>query len=473
MKRIRHNLLLLCGLLLAVGCQREKGDVPITSMVDIAITTDTAETRTYINESAQRVEWSSDDKIIIFENSSSATSRPAIITNGKATFSASFANTPLTKTFTYNALYPAASYIGTSSGIDVERIAVTLPDTQHATTESFDPAADMLIAKPQTTNTQAQALSMQFKRIVALAKLSITGLPSGTRISEVEFSANGKSLAGACSIDLSMGEIAASSNAKECVTVSYDTSVASTTPIYFNCYPTTLTEGDSFSVTITTDKGNKYTKSVTLTPGRTLTFEQGNLNTFRVDMSGISAVEPEVDYQVGNIYDIYGSKGVAYAIKADKQGCTWVYFFSMDEADLQWSTENVWCNCLSIRGDWNTEDMLRNGTSPDNYPAAQWCVAHGDGWFMPSSEELQWMWDAISNNEHNFQSASVAAYNKLLSDNGGMPFVETYYWSSNETTDDMIEVIAFMADSIVCLAPYKSSKLTVRAVCRKQIETAN
>jgi hypothetical protein len=59
-----------------VGCQREEGDMPITSMVDIVITTDTAETRTYINESAQRVEWSSGDKIIIFENSASAASRP-------------------------------------------------------------------------------------------------------------------------------------------------------------------------------------------------------------------------------------------------------------------------------------------------------------------------------------------------------------------------------------------------------------
>ena len=296
MKRIRHNLLLLCGLLLAVGCQREEGDVPITSMVDIAITTDTAETRTYINESAQRVEWSSGDKIIIFENSSSATSRPAIITNGKATFSASFAKTPLTKTFTYNALYPAASYIGTSSGIDVERIAVTLPDTQHATAESFDPAADMLIAKPQTTNTQAQALSMQFKRIVALAKLSITGLPSGTRISEVEFSANGKSLAGACSIDLSMGEIAAYSNAKECVTVNYDTSVASTTPIYFTCNPQSLEEGDALVVRVVTDRAT-YTRTVEIPEGRTLDFEEGDMAKFSVDMSSAKVEAHELCFK--------------------------------------------------------------------------------------------------------------------------------------------------------------------------------
>jgi hypothetical protein len=197
----------------------------------------------------------------------------------------------------------------------------------------------------------------------------------------------------------------------------------------------------------------------------------------------VDAYDPNIvsPYEIGKIYDINGTKGVAYAIKTDKDGNTWAYFFSMDEADLQWSTENVMCNCTSDKGAWNTYDPFdpkysrADGGVRDikNYPAFKWCMEHGEDWFLPSSKELQWMWDAISNNEHNFQSASVAAYNKLLSDNGGMRFVETYYWSSNETTDDMIEVIAFMADSIVCLSPYKSSTLTVRAVCRKQIETAN
>jgi hypothetical protein len=92
---------------------------------------------------------------------------------------------------------------------------------------------------------------------------------------------------------------------------------------------------------------------------------------------------------------------------------------------------------------------------------------------MPSSQELQWMWDAISDGTHDFDNASVAAYNKLLTDNGGMPFFETYYWSSNETDYDMIEVIAFMSDSVVCLAPYKSNTLTVRATYRIQVDTTH
>ena len=191
----------------------------------------------------------------------------------------------------------------------------------------------------------------------------------------------------------------------------------------------------------------------------------------RSNTISVDAYDPNIAsaYEIGQIYEVNGAKGVAYAIKTDNQNRTWAYFFSMDEADLQWSTENVWCNCVASRGDWNTEDMLRNGTSPDMYPAAQWCIAHGDGWFMPSSQELQWMWDAISEGTHNFDNASVAAYNKLLTDNGGMPFVETYYWSSNETADDLVELIAFMNDSVVCLDPQKTYTYTVRAATRIQL----
>ena len=191
----------------------------------------------------------------------------------------------------------------------------------------------------------------------------------------------------------------------------------------------------------------------------------------RSNTVSVDAYDPEMvtDFEIGKIYDINGTNGVCYAIKNDNQNRTWAYFFSMDEAYLQWSTENVWCNCASGRGDWNTEDMLKNGTSPDKYPAAQWCVAHGEGWFMPSSTELQWMWDAVSGGTHNFDSETMKSYNNLLTSNGGEAFQETYYWSSNETSDDMIELIAFMADSVVCLEPYKTSKYNVRATYRIQL----
>lgn len=193
----------------------------------------------------------------------------------------------------------------------------------------------------------------------------------------------------------------------------------------------------------------------------------------------IDAYDPTLteQYQLGDVCEVNGTKGMVYAIKGDTSGNTWVYLCSLDEADLQWSTENVMCNCISSKGEWNTYDPFNpqncraEGGVRDieNYPAFKWCMEHGDGWFLPSSAELQWMWDAISEGTHKFDNASVAKYNKILTDNGGMPFVETYYWSSNETAPDSIELIAFMEDSVVCLDPIKSNLYTARAAYRFQI----
>ena len=160
-------------------------------------------------------------------------------------------------------------------------------------------------------------------------------------------------------------------------------------------------------------------------------------------------------YAPGDFYEEDGVEGVVFYVT---DGGTSGYIMSLDQADLQWSTENVWANCVSVRGEWNTEDMLKLGA--DKYPAAKWCANHGDGWFMPSSRELQWMWDAVSNGTHKFDDEFVKLYNDKLED----PILEDYYWSSNETSDDLAEVVVFMENSVVCLTPSKQAYYYVRAV---------
>ena len=193
--------------------------------------------------------------------------------------------------------------------------------------------------------------------------------------------------------------------------------------------------------------------------------------------TGVSATVEVYDpalagkYEIGTILEFSGSKGVLYAIKTDKNGITWGYIFSLDEEDLQWSTKYEWCNCINDKGAWNTDDPFTYyGMNLDDYPAFKWCMDHGADWFLPSSTELNWMWEAITGGERDFDAESVAEWNKIITDNGGEPFCETYYWSSNETSDDLVEVIAFMDDSVVCLDPTKDSVYTARAVYRFQVE---
>ena len=470
MNLFKQSILLLAGVLLMAGCQREENTPIQPKMVEIIVNTEMDDTRTYINEAAQRVEWNNNDKIVVFENNKAETSFFTTITGGRASFIVAFSIDNLTNSFTYNAVYPSSCFTS-GNNVNVNSVELTLPTTQNATATSFDPAADMLIAKPQVSSSQANNLSMQFKRIVAMAKLSIKGLPADTYINEVSFTADGKPLAGTSRANLNKGEIIALSGAEDSITIAYSDGITVTSPIYFNCYPTTLSAGDNFSITVTTANGDRYTKSVTLPAGRTLSFEEGDLGTFSVDFSGIA---PEREYKVGDVITINGSKGMVYAITTDRQNITWVYLFSMDEAYLQWSTENVWCNCGSDKGAWNTYDPFdprysyADGGVRDinNYPAFKWCMEHGEDWFLPSSKELNMMWDILSGGTHLFDSESMTTFNNLIQSKGGEPFSKDYYWSSNETCEDMVELVAFMHDSVVCLEPYKTNYFNTRAVYR-------
>ncbi len=160
-------------------------------------------------------------------------------------------------------------------------------------------------------------------------------------------------------------------------------------------------------------------------------------------------------YAPGDFYNEDSVEGVVfYVTEGGKSG----YIMSLDQADLQWSTENVWANCISKKGWWNTEDMLKKGA--DKYPAAKWCADHGDGWYMPSSEELKWMWNAVSNGTHVFDEEFIKLYNDKLED----PILEDYYWSSNETSEEYAEVVVLMGNSVICLTPSKQSSFYVRAV---------
>ena len=177
-------------------------------------------------------------------------------------------------------------------------------------------------------------------------------------------------------------------------------------------------------------------------------------NGFKSENLTIVVIEA-LAYKPGDLYDVNGVKGVVFFVEeGGKSGL----IMSMDETYLPWSTEYVWVNCLTKRGDWHTEDMLKLGA--DKYPAAKWCADHGDGWYMPSSYEMNLMWDAVSDGKRVFDHDFVKLYNDKLDD----PILEDYYWSSNETSEELAEVVVFIDDSVICLDPLKTNSYNVRAI---------
>ena len=187
----------------------------------------------------------------------------------------------------------------------------------------------------------------------------------------------------------------------------------------------------------------------------------------------VDAYDPnwEGKYEPGMLYNENGVKGVIFAIKEHKaSGTIYCYVMSMDEEDLPWSYEQVDLHYAnSTWGAWNTEDIFhpsRDNRDINNYPAFKWCVEHGDGWFLPSQEEMEWMWDAVSGGTHKFEAPTVAEYNKVLTENGGEPLQETFYWSSTALDSTSSVAVAFMENSVICLESTRDKAYSVRAAYR-------
>ena len=59
-------------------------------------------------------------------------------------------------------------------------------------------------------------------------------------------------------------------------------------------------------------------------------------------------------------------------------------------------------------------------------PAVAWCLSLGDGWYLPSAEELSYLFriaNVVCNN---------TSINGVIAQNGGTPLVSGWYWSSSE-----------------------------------------
>ncbi len=58
--------------------------------------------------------------------------------------------------------------------------------------------------------------------------------------------------------------------------------------------------------------------------------------------------------------------------------------------------------------------------------AVAWCLSLGDGWYLPSAEELSYLFriaNVVCNN---------TSINGVIAQNGGTPLVSGWYWSSSE-----------------------------------------
>ena len=357
MKKMIKNLMLVAVAAMgftACNDSIEEATRPIEpAEVEMTITADVDETRTWIDEANSKVQWSEGDQLKVIENGATyrTTKAATIDANGLAKFTVSFpANTTATE-FTYNAIYPATQVVEEENvdKINAAKVKVIMPDAQNPTATSFDPTADILVAKQIVTDAQPTELSMQFKRLVAMGKMTLTNLPESSTISKVIFTVEDTdaeeqpALAGRNYVDATTGTIVEYGyyGATNTITLNYNEPI-DTRNIYFTCNPFELVAGDKFTVKVVCSDAT-YTREVTLT--KELKFIEGDLSTFSVNMESATKetnfVFPDGEYAaiavVSNKYYALSSEANGKRLNAVEVKYTPGESLASNHATLKWT----------------------------------------------------------------------------------------------------------------------------------------
>ena len=260
--------------------------------------------RTEFDEETGQMNWSADGEAleviqILGSEISHATTEAYTIENRVAKFQVTFDALTGSEPYdlTYSAVYPAVNYSNKES--DPTKFRIKLPAAQTPTETGFDPNADLLLAKPETRTVQpveGEELNFRFKRVAAIAKMTLKGIPAGEKLAKVELTAS-QPMAGYSRTNLKTGEIYDIGYYKEeTMTLTLnDRETTGKDVIWFTSLPCVFGEGDSFTVKAYTDKAT-YEKTVSFSAPEAFKFVSGGLTRFGI--TGMTRTENAVDEYV-------------------------------------------------------------------------------------------------------------------------------------------------------------------------------
>ena len=270
------------------ACQNEIDEqIEANDTVTVTLVDETDSTRTSVNTngSEPKFSWGDEETFAVLEQTDALAQAKSVTfakVSGKAQIDAEFAVNGGKSEYKYVAIYPQKGFIDGSS---LESVSLSLPANQTMATDSYDPAADLMVSKVVSTDAQpTEAQMVQFYRMAAVAKLTLKNfnLELGDQVKSVIFAADGKQLAGKITANLLNPEeytVAEGSSSVTVATTSKD--------VYFTLLPTTLEAGNTYSVIVLTDK-YLYVKKGVIPADKSLVFAAGNVTRFSVNMSDIA-----------------------------------------------------------------------------------------------------------------------------------------------------------------------------------------
>lgn len=319
-----------------VSCQEElttdQPEAPEVGEVQIKVTAVPealagVDTRTYIGTykgTANTILWGTGeymklavqagDANPVFANSSDD-SADSFDGEPQATFE--FSVTGITGSCKYMGLYPASAAVANNT--NAANYKVNLPAIQNATAASYDPAAYIMVAKPEEFKSVQTNWEAYYRRATALNKITLKNVPSGVSFNKVKITAEGKKLAGGRHFNLTTGEGLEVYGTDATIEVLYATALTGTNvDVWFTSWDTEIAAGEKLTIIAYTTDGKSYTKEITVPEGKTIKFQEGYLNTLGANLSGIN---PETSSFTEGDYVILAKNGdTYYALKGEASG---------------------------------------------------------------------------------------------------------------------------------------------------------
>lgn len=191
---------------------------------------------------------------------------------------------PTGTSYKYMGLYPESAAVA-NNNTKPDQYKVNLPNIQNATASSYDPAAYIMVAKPEIKSSFETVWEASYRRATALNKITLTNISED--IESVEITADDDIyLAGRRYFNLTTGESGAIYyNQTETIVVEYSTHLSASTDkvVWFTSWGAEIPVGKTLKI-VATGPTNIYTRTLTVT-GKPITFKEGYLNTLKVNMS--------------------------------------------------------------------------------------------------------------------------------------------------------------------------------------------
>lgn len=138
-------------------------------------------------------------------------------------------------------------------------------------------------------------------------------------------------------------------------------------------------------------------------------------------------------YQVGDVYNQNGLKGIVVAVDASGQHGT---IMSLESSNAKWCTnKDLKFETSAFYEDDGQKNMAsitsyisNNGASWEEFPLFNWARSLGEGWYIPAKDETLEIWKNINGGSNTYNKGIFKAFDKKMQSYGGSSLIDNRFY---------------------------------------------